>query len=126
MEIFLEITRSSIAKLDPAEGSSRGWTAMDHLEFRANAEELREPFLRVLLAHVEVARQRYQRVSHPSFHIKNDPVHVIEELMRTIFSMKFLNFSCRFDWHSDRREGDSFSFQLSLQSTIPSTQGFLF
>jgi hypothetical protein len=78
MEIFLEITHSSLAKLDPAETNSRCWTAMDHLEFRANAEELREPFLRIL-AHVEVARQRYQRVSHPSFHITKDPVHMIEE-----------------------------------------------
>jgi hypothetical protein len=78
MEFFLEITHPSLAKLDPAEARSGGWTAMDHLEFRTNAEELREPFLRIL-AHVKVAQQRYQRVSHPSFYITKDPVHVVEE-----------------------------------------------
>jgi len=56
MEIFLEIKHYSLANVDPAEVNARGWTAMDYLESRPNAGELREPFLRVL-KHVKLARQ---------------------------------------------------------------------
>jgi hypothetical protein len=56
MEIFLEIKHYSLANVDPAEVNARGWTAMDYLESRPNAGELREPFLRVL-KHVKLSRQ---------------------------------------------------------------------
>ena len=56
MEIFLEIKHYSLVNVDPAETNARGWTAMDHLESRPDAGELREPFLRVL-KHVKLAWQ---------------------------------------------------------------------
>jgi hypothetical protein len=56
MEIFLEFKHYSLVNVDPAEINARGWTAMDHLESRPGAGELREPFLRVL-KHVKLARQ---------------------------------------------------------------------
>ena len=55
MRIFLEATHPSLARLDVDELDSRGWTAMDYLKSRKNAEELIEPFLKVV-EHVQRAR----------------------------------------------------------------------
>jgi ankyrin repeat protein len=64
IEIFLEIKHYSLANIDPTEANARGWPAMDHLESRPNAGELREPFLRVL-KHVKLARQ-YNKEDSPA------------------------------------------------------------
>jgi hypothetical protein len=56
MDLFLGISYSSLGALNPADVDDTGYTPMMYLESRNNAEELREPFQRVLEL-VESARR---------------------------------------------------------------------
>ncbi|CZR53566.1 uncharacterized protein PAC_03445 [Phialocephala subalpina] len=55
MQLFLEVTHPSLARLDVDELDSRGWTAMDYLKSRRDSDELMESFLKVV-EHVQQAR----------------------------------------------------------------------